>query len=748
MSRQVRKLIQQRERERIDAAAAEENESEIEGTSERASNLFDLLAGGEDVDEPTSSNEAETGDPVAEEYRASPVSNRQAPHKKKKKKGKGKALQNTEKANGATSTGKEESEDEIERAVREIQSRLGATKQQPVEVRTVGPSVFPRWRSLLSANPKYLDPDADLKRLLGADFHDDANRRRPRGAPGGRDGGVRMKKTVLVRLNEEWPRVEKIGLEMELIRSAGDVNVFGYTHSGRYMEIERAFLTAVYSFDPNPLAQIARRHPYHVSTLLALSEVYRHSGDHQTAIELLDRSLYALEVAFHPRFTPFTLSSQNKAVPVTGTSSVACSILPYSNPLNRTFHIALCKHAQALSRGSRHRSALETVKVMLSTSLVSGSAGGAMPDQPFAEKWGDDGWDPLGMFNFLDVLALKAGEAAWFGDLCVELEIIATQWATANAEGTQGDWTEVERSIARTADILRTLPNILIGKAAAEYRLEEENGNGHVGSTKMLVDALKQFPMVIPLLYDKLDIHDEEPGVAMIREAMAGIDGRDATSVAARTLRYCKAYATMSHSIWSPPAQLSFLRTTVSEFLSHNTSIRSDLFVSRGMGLLEPSSFHRFLFLTDDPTLQALIPEQLLERGMLLHDPLPPRGIQSPYEEFLTSNGFRNAPGNWDDGEDSWEQEENVPNPLPNEDTPPGAATVGTENGDQARDGTLRSLPNLLRWMLGGGDGGPARELLQSLNLWGRGADGEMQEEEEDEESDQYHSFDDEGESQ
>jgi hypothetical protein len=66
-----------------------------------------------------------------------------------------------------------------------------------------------------------------------------------------------------------------------------------------------------------------------------------------TAQELVERCLYALECAWHPSFVPTT---------------AACR-LPYAEHENRPLFIALFKHVQSLGRRGCHRSALESCKV-------------------------------------------------------------------------------------------------------------------------------------------------------------------------------------------------------------------------------------------------------------------------------------------------------------------------------------------------------------------------------------------------
>ena len=53
---------------------------------------------------------------------------------------------------------------------------------------------------------------------------------------------------------------------------------------------------------PDFLQQILNRNPYHIDSMLQLSEICKMGEDSQMATELIERTLFAMEAAFHPLF--------------------------------------------------------------------------------------------------------------------------------------------------------------------------------------------------------------------------------------------------------------------------------------------------------------------------------------------------------------------------------------------------------------------------------------------------------------
>lgn len=95
--------------------------------------------------------------------------------------------------------------------------------------------------------------------------------------------------------------------------------------------------------DPNAIAHLVARHPYHIDGLLTLADVYKQMGEMQTVAELLERCLYSFECSWHPSFN----------------ISLGTCRIAFDEEPNRAFYQALFRHMQHLGRRGCHRTALE-----------------------------------------------------------------------------------------------------------------------------------------------------------------------------------------------------------------------------------------------------------------------------------------------------------------------------------------------------------------------------------------------------
>jgi hypothetical protein len=93
------------------------------------------------------------------------------------------------------------------------------------------------------------------------------------------------------------------GITMRYVEQQGPVQMFAYEHSPSYQSVQRMFLAAVESLNPDNVVAVINAHPYHIDALLQLAELCRMSEDLQMAADLVERALYALECAFHPLFS-------------------------------------------------------------------------------------------------------------------------------------------------------------------------------------------------------------------------------------------------------------------------------------------------------------------------------------------------------------------------------------------------------------------------------------------------------------
>jgi Transcriptional repressor TCF25 len=90
---------------------------------------------------------------------------------------------------------------------------------------------------------------------------------------------------------------------MRYCEQKGHVQYFSYEHSQDYQFVQKVFLQAVESLNPDNVVAVIHSHPYHVDALLQVAELCKMSEDVQMAADLIERCIYALEHAFHPLFS-------------------------------------------------------------------------------------------------------------------------------------------------------------------------------------------------------------------------------------------------------------------------------------------------------------------------------------------------------------------------------------------------------------------------------------------------------------
>lgn len=185
-------------------------------------------------------------------------------------------------------------------------------------------------------------------------------------------------------------------------------------------------------------------HPYHIDSLIQLSDICRMSEDPQMATELIERALYILESAFHPSFN---LASGN------------CR-LEYKQQENRALFLAIFKHLVFIGLKGCYRTALEFCKLLYTL---------------------DTDNDPLAVILMMDFYAIKAGEYAWL------IEFFNTFEPKKN---------------------LSQLPNMAYAIALAHFYLAKTSGRAEdeARSDEYLQQALLMFPGVLLPLLDKCSI--------------------------------------------------------------------------------------------------------------------------------------------------------------------------------------------------------------------------------------------------
>lgn len=352
--------------------------------------------------------------------------------KKKKKKKATKQQQNTRSSEDNVE------DDEVERSVKEVNRILGEVAPATSANYDHNLVLFGTRKSSLGIEHKHLNPSNELKRIFGSKIIQAEIRKK-------RNQRVRtLKSTWLVSAKENWPQIGKQGLTMKLLEIKDGISYFTLDHNSAYQAVEIKFLDAVESLRPDNIVAVINMHPYHVNSLLQLSDICRLSEDLAMAAELVERALFALECAFHPSF--------NVAL---GTCRV-----DYKRQQNRSLYVALFKHILFVGGRACYRTALEFCKLLLALD----------PEE-----------DPLAIVLAIDFYALRAREYQWLVEFFEE-------------------W-EPRRNLSQ-------LPNFAFSVALAHFQISQAaNGSGDTSlADQMLQDALIMFPGALQQLLDKCSV--------------------------------------------------------------------------------------------------------------------------------------------------------------------------------------------------------------------------------------------------
>lgn len=165
-------------------------------------------------------------------------------------------------------------------------------------------------------------------------------------------------------------------------------------HSSSYDQAQRAFEAAKAIHDLNGIASILLYHPYHLDSLTTMADYFKFVGEHQMSADAIAKSLYALECAWHPMFTPLQGNCQ----------------LKIRHETNKPLFTTLFTHMKNMDRRGCHRSALEVCKLLLSV----------------------DSDDPMGAMFCIDYFALRAEECAWLEQFSEEYKSDNSLWLFPN----------------------------------------------------------------------------------------------------------------------------------------------------------------------------------------------------------------------------------------------------------------------------------------------------------------------------
>ncbi|KAG5269948.1 hypothetical protein AALO_G00186940 [Alosa alosa] len=429
-------------------------------------------------------------------------------------------------------------------------------------------------RPVLYVEHRNLNPETELKRYFGARavLGDQRPRQRQRQF---------HRSTWMTFPKDTWPRFSKPGICMSLLESRNGLQYFTFEHNRDYQQVQFKFLDAVESMDPNNIVVLLQLNPYHIDSLLQLSDVCRIQEDQEMARDLIERALYSFECAFHP---VFSLTS--------GTSR-----LDYLRPENRAFYLAVYKHMMFLEKRGCPRTALEYCKLILSLD----------PDN-----------DPLCMLLLVDFLCLRCREYS-------PLIRLYEEW-------------EVHRNLSQ-------LPNFAFSVALSYFQLSlqedcptDESLKLRQKSDKLLQGALIMFPGALMPLLDLLSV---QPDSAVSSHAFFGPQSQMGQSPALAQL--VALYVGRNHTLWKEAAVLLWLEGNVGEVLrrvdTQDPQVEDCLNKRKSRYQSAPRNIHRHVILSEIKEATSTLPLEVTTQPVMGFDPLPPLDSVASYNRPERQNG-------------------------------------------------------------------------------------------------------------
>ena len=416
-SRAIRKLQKLREQENQQSSLPswqQDDGTENEAPSKPKLNAFDLLGdGGEEANEDEEEGEDDDDlvpNPSSEPVTSSSLNPTTESHKKKKKKKK-----KAKKKKSEPQPGEREGDadlDEIDRALKE----LSTGEEAPLNACPSGTGLNEQDTSfaktpeeLLSIEPKFLSATNEMRKLFGnvvmETFEGEegatGRRRERRGemvdlgtaltgrySPASQGlslAGTTLRRNALMPGKDEWPRAPSGGLGMVVEEKLPNTNtVYRMVHNAAYKDVQRQFDMCVESMDPQRLIHLLQYNPYHISTLLQVSEIAKHQGDHAVSADLLERALFNIGRSAHSTFGKQLGGGRAN--------------LDFIYMENRELWLVGWRYIANLGMKGTWRTAYEWAKLLLSL----------------------DTDDPYCMKLVIDHLALRGREYAHFVELCTQ----------------------------------------------------------------------------------------------------------------------------------------------------------------------------------------------------------------------------------------------------------------------------------------------------------------------------------------
>ncbi|CAN9258770.1 unnamed protein product [Alternaria alternata] len=423
-SRALRRAQRELEEKQVQEKLAQDDQDEDESEPDVAPkttakpSLFAMLGDGGEEDEEEDEEEQEDADQDVKpkvgdsdgqaEAESMPASkpSKKSKKKKKKAKAKGKATD----ADKTAASAKKSDLDEIDEALLALNMAMNGRTETGSDQQDTISEEKKQLFSVLSVDTQHLHAANEMKRLFGraaVQSAEDEARPRQRGqqggiaaaiagrnAPGNRNlASLGLRRNIFIQGKEEWPRATSGGLGMEIVEKRPDGTVeYRFVHNKTYQDVQRQFQICVASMDSERMIQLLHHNPFHISTLLQVSEIAKQQREPAAASDMLERALFTFGRSVHSTFSANLASGKAR--------------MDFRRPENREFWLAVWRYIATLGVRATWRTSFEWAKMLLAM---------------------DPEHDPYCLRLLIDQLALRGREPGALIDL-VESDYLQREW--------------------------------------------------------------------------------------------------------------------------------------------------------------------------------------------------------------------------------------------------------------------------------------------------------------------------------
>jgi tetratricopeptide (TPR) repeat protein len=192
-------------------------------------------------------------------------------------------------------------------------------------------------------------------------------------------GTLATRRNCFMQGKKEWPLATSGGLSMETLPGTGESfeKQFKIIHNQAYSDVQMHFRMTVESMQAERMIGLLTANPYHIATLLQVSEIAKHQGDHSVSGDLLERALFTIGRSVHSSF-PAAMRE-------------GFARLDFNQSANRELYLTIWRYIRNLEMRGTWRTAFEWAKVLLQFNTLS---------------------DPYGITLMIDQLALRGRQHA------------------------------------------------------------------------------------------------------------------------------------------------------------------------------------------------------------------------------------------------------------------------------------------------------------------------------------------------